>query len=124
MTLPSNTSSAANSVLGAVQRLDLAFLIDRENDGVVGRIDVEADDLFELGRELGIIRQLEPADQMRPQAVSTPDPLHRTDADASGLRHRRARPMAGGRRWPCQGQRHNTFGHLWAQRRNTRGPRL
>src|SRR5215472_14419298 len=86
--------------LGAVQRLDLAFLIDRENDGVVGRIDVEADDLFELGRELGIIRQLEPADQMRPQAVSTPDPLHRIDADASGLRHRRARPMAGGRRWP------------------------
>ena len=52
--------------LGAVQRLDLAFLIDRENDGVVGRIDVEADDLFELGRELRIIRQLEPADQMRP----------------------------------------------------------
>src|SRR5262245_11809251 len=110
--------------LGAVQRLDLAFLIDRENDGVVGRIDVEADDLFELGRELGIIRQLEPADQMRPQAVSTPDPLHRTDADASGLRHRRARPMAGGRRWPGQGQRHKAFGHLWAQRRNTRGPRL
>ena len=25
--------------LGAVQRLDLAFLIDRENDGVVGRIE-------------------------------------------------------------------------------------
>ena len=32
--------------LGAVQRLDLAFLIDRENDGAVGRIDVEADDLW------------------------------------------------------------------------------
>ena len=52
--------------LGAVQRLDLAFLINRENDGAVGRIDVEADDLFELGRELRIVRQLEPADQMRP----------------------------------------------------------
>ena len=37
--------------LGAVQRLDLAFLINRENDGVVRRIDVEADELFELGRE-------------------------------------------------------------------------
>ena len=58
--------------LGAVQRLDLAFLIDRENDGVVGRVDVEADDLFELGRKLGIVGQLEPADQMRPQAMSTP----------------------------------------------------
>src|ERR1700741_2450346 len=121
MTLPSNTSSAANRVvtfvvvgdgagtslldwqprLGAVQRLDLAFLIDRENDGVVGRIDVEADDLFELSRKLRIVGQLEPADQMRPQAMSTPDPLYRTDADASGFRHRRARPMAGGRRGAC-----------------------
>ena len=31
--------------LGAVQRLDLAFLIDRQNNGVVGRIDVEPDDV-------------------------------------------------------------------------------
>src|SRR6516225_3592572 len=121
MTLPSSTLSAAKRVvmrcrygagtsllhwqprLSAVQRLDLAFLINRENDGAVRRIDVEADDLLELGRELRIIGQLEPADQMRPQAMSTPDPLYRTDADASGLRHRRARPMAGGRRRPCQG---------------------
>jgi hypothetical protein len=50
----------------------LAFLIDRKHDGVVRRIDVKADDLFELGRELRIIRRLEPADQMRPQAMSTP----------------------------------------------------
>ena len=62
--------------LGAVQRLDLAFLIDRENDGMVGRIDVKADDLFEFGRELRIVGQLEPADQMRPQPMSAPDPLH------------------------------------------------
>src|ERR1700723_262895 len=110
--------------LGAVQRLDLAFLIDRENDGVVGRVDVEADDLFELGRKLGIVGQLEPADQMRPQAMSTPDPLHRTDADPSGFRHRRAGPMAGGRRRSCQGQGHNAFGYLWAQWWNARGPSL
>src|ERR1700722_4034808 len=56
--------------------------------------------------------------------MSTPDPLHRTNADPSGLLHRRARPMAGSRRRPCQGQRHNAFGLLWAQRRNARGPRL
>src|SRR6201997_4174330 len=110
--------------LGAVQHLDLAFLINRENDGAVGWIDVEADYLFELGRELRIVRQLEPADQMGPQAMSTPDPLHRTDADPSGLRHRRAGPMAGGRRRPCQGQRHNAFDHLWAQWRIARGTRL
>src|SRR6201998_886521 len=83
--------------LGTVQRLDLAFLIDRENDGVVGRIDVEADDLFELGRELRIIRQLEPADQMRPQAMSTPDPLHRLTLIPAAL------PLAAPGQWLAVG---------------------
>src|SRR6478752_10493513 len=64
--------------LGAVQRLDLAFLIDRENDGVVGRVDVEADDLFELGRKLGIVGQLEPADPMPPGFGFSHRPLDRT----------------------------------------------
>ena len=31
--------------LGAVERLDLALLINREDDGVGGRIDIETDDL-------------------------------------------------------------------------------
>ena len=31
--------------LGAVERLDLALLVDREDDGVGGRIDIEADDV-------------------------------------------------------------------------------
>jgi hypothetical protein len=36
--------------LGAVERLDLALLIDREDDRMGGRIDVEADDVFEFSR--------------------------------------------------------------------------
>ena len=72
----------AQAILGSIPeefrgRLVLAGEHQRRGDLQVGRIDVEADDLFELGRELQIIRQLEPADQMRPQAMSTPDPLHR-----------------------------------------------
>ena len=65
---------------------------------MVGRVDVEADDLSELGRDWGSLDSLNRADQMGPQAMSTPDPLYRTDADPSGLRHRRAGPMAGGLR--------------------------
>ena len=80
-----------------------------------GRVDVEPDDLPKLGCKLRIVGQLEPAYQMRPQAVSAPNPLHRTDADPSGLRHRRARPMADGQRRSCQDQGHNAFGHRWAQ---------
>ena len=34
--------------LGAVERLDLALLIYREDDGVGGRIDIETDDVPEL----------------------------------------------------------------------------
>ena len=48
--------------LSAVERLDLALLIDREDDRMGGRIDVEADDVFEFLGELRIVRQLERAD--------------------------------------------------------------
>jgi hypothetical protein len=62
--------------LGAVERLDLRFLIDAEYDGMGRRIDVEADDLPELGHELGIARQLELAYPVRLKAVRPPDALH------------------------------------------------
>jgi hypothetical protein len=39
--------------LGAVERLDLALLVDAEHDGVRGRIDIEPDDVAQLGYELG-----------------------------------------------------------------------
>ena len=50
--------------LGAVQRLYLTLLIDRQHDGTVRRIDVQANDLPELGGKLRIVGQLELAHQM------------------------------------------------------------
>ena len=41
------------------------------------RIDVQADDVLELGGERGIVRPLEAADAVRLQVVRRPDPLHR-----------------------------------------------
>jgi hypothetical protein len=35
--------------LGAVERLDLALLINRQHDGVVRRIDIKPDDVAQLG---------------------------------------------------------------------------
>jgi hypothetical protein len=61
--------------LGTVERLDLA-LVDRENDRMGGRIDVEADYILELLRELRIGRQLEHADTMGRELVGLKDPLH------------------------------------------------
>src|SRR5215475_12012972 len=110
--------------LGAIKGLDLALLIDRQDNGVVGRVDIEADDVMQLGRELRVVRQLELPDPVRLEAMGTPDPLHRADADPDRLRHRRAGPVAG-RGWrACQRQSNHAFGHLGTQRRDARGPRL
>jgi hypothetical protein len=45
--------------LGAVERLDLALLVDRQDDGMGRRVEVETDDVAQLGGELRIIGQLE-----------------------------------------------------------------
>jgi hypothetical protein len=34
--------------VGAVERLDLALLVQRQHDGVGGRVDIEADDVAQL----------------------------------------------------------------------------
>src|SRR5271154_1882208 len=57
-----------------------SLLVDRENDRMGGRIDVEADAVFELLGELRVRRQLECADAMRRELVSLEDTLHRTQA--------------------------------------------
>ena len=40
--------------LGTVKRLDLAFLIDRQDNGVGWRIDIEANDIAQFADEVGI----------------------------------------------------------------------
>jgi len=50
--------------LGAVECLDLALFVDREDHRMSGRVDVEADNVLEFLCELGIVRQLERSDAM------------------------------------------------------------
>jgi hypothetical protein len=71
--------------LGAVERLDLALHIDRQNNGVVWRTDIEPDDIAQLGDELRLIGQLELTDPMGLQAMGTPDAC-------SSIRCPRSRP--------------------------------
>ena len=79
--------------LGAVERLDLALLVDRQHDGVRRRIDVEADDVAQLVDELRIVGELELPHPVRLQAVRAPDALHRADADAGRLGHHGGGPV-------------------------------
>ncbi len=65
------------SGMGAVERLDLALLVDRQHDGVGRRVHGEADTVFDRLGEGGIVGALEGADAMRPQAVGLPDARHR-----------------------------------------------
>ena len=62
--------------LAAVEGLDLRLLIDAQHDGVLGRGDIETDDIAHLGDELGIGRQLERLQPVWLQAESPPDALY------------------------------------------------
>jgi len=67
--------------LGSVERLNLAFLIDGEDDGMGRRIDIETDDVAQLVDELRVGGELELLDPVRLKAVRPPDALDRTLAE-------------------------------------------
>ena len=91
ITDPSSTLSAAKSVvvpalvvvghgsgptllegeprLGAVERLDLALLVNRQHHGVGRRVNIEPDDISQLGGEAWIARAFEGAQPVRLQFV-------------------------------------------------------
>ena len=110
--------------LGAIEGLDLRLLIDREDDGMGGGIDIEPNHAAQLGDELGIVGELELAHLVRLQAVGTPDAVYRADADPDCRGHHRSGPVRGLGRRLGEGQFHHPLGHLGRQRRNTRGSGL
>jgi hypothetical protein len=103
--------------LGAVEGLDLGLLVDREDDGMLGRVDIEADDVLELGGKLGIARALEGADAVRLEVVRSPDPLHRAQRDTGVSGHRPAGPVRGFAGRFGAGERHHPLHGLIAQGR-------
>ena len=93
--------------LRAVERLDLALLVDRDDDRVLGRVHVEADDVLDLLDELRIVGALEGANAVRLQPMRLPQALHGAQADADGFGHGAAGPMRGVARRLGAGQVHN-----------------
>jgi len=107
--------------LGAVERLDLAFLVKRQDDGVGGRIDIKPHDFAQFLDEVGIVGELEVTEPVRLQPVRMPDALNRTGADTDLIGHHRGGPMRRFGRRIGLGQRHNALGDLCPQWRNARG---
>jgi hypothetical protein len=70
--------------LGAVERLDLAFFVERQHDRVSRRIDIEPNDVGELGGKTGITRAFKAAQAVRLQPVRPLDALHRTQRASAG----------------------------------------
>ena len=110
--------------LGAVEGLDLALLVDGQNDGVSRRVDIETDHIAQFVDKPGIGGELELLDLVRPKTMGAPDALDRANADARRLRHHGAGPVCGlaGRVGKCE--RHNALGHIGAQPGDARRPRL
>ena len=79
--------------LRAVERLDLALLVDRDDHRVLGRVHVEADNVLDLLGELGIVGALEGANAVRLQPMRLPQALNGAQADADRFRHGAAGPM-------------------------------
>ena len=59
--------------LGAVQRLDLALLVEQKNDGMGRRIDIEPYHIAQLLHEPRVIGELELFDPVRLKAMRAPD---------------------------------------------------
>ena len=85
--------------LGAVQRLDLALLVDAQHHGAIGRIEIEPDDVAHLLHEQRVGRKLEGLDPVRLQPEGLPDAMdgRRRVADRRG---QGAQAPVGGARWP------------------------
>jgi hypothetical protein len=110
--------------VGAVERLHLAFLVDRQHDGVRGRIDIKPNDVVQFGDEVRIVGELELPDAMRLKSMGTPNALNRTDGDTGGLCHHRASPVRRFARWVLKRQGNDPLGDLLAQRRDAGRARL
>ena len=98
--------------LGTVERLDLRLFVDREDDGMGGRIDIKPDNIAQLVDELRVVGELELVDPVRLETMRAPDALDGTRADTDGFRHHSSSPMGrlGGRIGP--GERYNTLGDI------------
>ena len=110
--------------LSAIERLYLALFIDRENDSVRRRVHIEPDDVSQLGGKLRVVGQLEQARPVRPQTMSAPDALHRTDADTLEPGHGGGRLVRGLSRRINLGRGDDARRNIGFERRNARRPGL
>jgi hypothetical protein len=110
--------------LRAVKRLYLALLVNRDDNGVLGRIHVETNDVPDYFDEQGIVGALERAHAVGPQSMRFPQTLNGAQAHADGFSHGAAGPVRGLSRRFGAGQLQDPSDDLQGQRRPTGLARL
>jgi len=90
-----------------IQGLDLTLLIDAEDERVVRRIQIQADNRADFLDELRVCGQRERVDAMRLQAEGAPDPRDRGPRQAGDLRHRARTPLRPFRGWAFERSRNH-----------------
>ena len=80
-------------LLGPVQRLDLGFLVDAEHDRVLRRVQIQPDDVGDLGDQLGVGGELERLRPPRLHSVMPPGPQHRRGIHLQVIGEQPRRPM-------------------------------
>ena len=103
--------------LCAVERLDLALLVDTEHQRAVRRRQIEAYDVADLVHEQRIARELERLRAVRLHAEGAPDAPDRRVRKAAFPGHRAQRPMGGVRRRRAERPLDN-LGHLIVRERS------
>jgi hypothetical protein len=81
--------------LGAVQSLNLPLLVGAQDNGVLGRIQIQADDVFQFLHKLRIVAELEGSHPVRLQPMGAPDAPHAGRANAGGTCHGARGPVRG-----------------------------
>lgn len=83
-----------------LQRLDRGLLVHAKHDRVLGRIQVEPDNVLHFGRELPIATHFVGAHEVRFHVASPQTIRHRAAGDPESLRQQPRRPTRpSGRRW-------------------------
>lgn len=80
--------------LGALQGLNLALLVNTQDNGLIGRVQVQPYDISELLGETRVSGELESLGTVRLKSVSVPYPVNSGVADALGLGHGACAPVS------------------------------
>jgi len=110
--------------LGALQGLDLRFLVHAEHDCSLGGVEVEPDDVVELVDEQRVVGELEVINSVGLELELLPDLPDRRLRQTGPLRHLRATPVRRVRRCRLQGRDDHVLDLVHADRGRPSGALL